>query len=255
MGCAQTDWRGAPPPPPEVEGIQRPELVAFTPEDDLGATPSPDGRYLIFASEQNGNLDVWVRDFGTNSIYPLTIASPTDDFDPQISPDGKRLAFVSRRDDAKGDLFLADGFEQEDEPDRLTDEKTADRQPVFSPDGKRLYFTSAAGVAYEAIDELSSIAVERDGSRRRPASTPRILGRPMDDLHRAAWRGGPALPAPRGDASRRLGDACADAVIAPEGLARFVPARKTPSSTCASPTTTTGTETIDPNDNASLWWL
>jgi dipeptidyl aminopeptidase/acylaminoacyl peptidase len=256
IGCAQGDWRGGGPPPPELEGVRRPELVAFTPEDDLSATPSPDGRYLVFASEQNGNLDVWVRDFGTNSIYPLTIASPTDDFDPQISPDGKLLAFVSRRDDAKGDVFLAEGFDQEDDPERLTDEKTSDRQPVFAPDGKKIYFTSATGVGSDFITELDLETRERKPISPTPGFEPdlSIDGRWL--IYTApAGEGG--RPAPH-LVAMRLSDSATRALTrheTPEGFARFVPGASHAIVYVRFPDDDDGDGLIDPNDHASLWRL
>jgi CHAT domain-containing protein len=256
IGCAQSDWRGAPAPPPELEGLRRPELVAFTPEDDLTATPSPDGRYLVFASEQNGNLDVWVRDFGTNSIYPLTIASPTDDFDPEISPDGKKLAFVSRRDDAKGDLFVADGFEQEDEPERLTDEKTSDRQPVFAPDGKKLYFTSASGVGFEYISELDLDTRERKRISPTPGFDPEVS---IDGrwLIYTAPAGEGGRPAPH-VVAMRLSDSATRALTrsdSPEGFARFVPGARHAIVYVRFPDDDDGDGNIDAHDAASLWRL
>ncbi len=255
--CAQGEWRGGPGPPKEVEGIRRPELVAFTPEDDLDASPSPDGRYLVFASEQNGNLDVWVRDFGTNSIYPLTIASPTDDFDPRISPDGKTLAFVSRRDDAKGDLFLVHGFEQEENPERLTDEKTSDSEPVFSPDGKKLYFASASGVGFESINEIDLDTRERRRISPTPGFDPDVS---IDGrfLVYTAPAGEGGRPAPH-LVAMRLSDSATRALTrdpTPEGFARFAPERTEGRYGLAYvrfADDDDGSGKIDPDDHASLW--
>ena len=155
-------------PADELEGLRTPTLVAFTPEDDLLPSVSSDGRYVLFASEQNGNLDVWVRDFGRNSTFPITKASSADDYDPKISPDGRRMAFVTRRLDAKGDIFISDANDESD-LERITDEKTHDRQPVWSPNQETIYFTSARGIGAEHISkvDIDSKQVERVVAGRR----------------------------------------------------------------------------------------
>ena len=151
--CVTAPGTPAPPVFDEVAGLTQPELVAFNPEDDLTARVTADGRFVVFVSERNGNLDVWVRDYGRDSTYPLT-RNPADDFDPAVFPGGRRLVFVSRRSDAKGDLFIASSLEPGASVERLTDATTQDRQPVVSPDGQRVYFTAAAGIGLEFIAEL-----------------------------------------------------------------------------------------------------
>lgn len=152
-GCAGADWRAEAPPRPEPKGIASPEPVAFLPEDDLTPRVSPDGRYVVFVSQQTGNRDVWVRDFARRSTYPLTL-SAVDDFDPDISPDGERIVFASRRSDAKGDLYLLEGFEAGGNPERLTREGSHDRSPTFAPDGRKVYFTQSYGIGDEFVAEL-----------------------------------------------------------------------------------------------------
>lgn len=251
----QPVWRGA-PPPEEVEGLAAPELVAFSPNDDLSASLSPDGRYLVYASEQNGNLDVWVRDFGTNSNYPLSIDSPTDDWDPEVGPDGKAVVFASRRNDAKGDLFLVQGFGSEADPIRLTDERTADRQPRFSPLGGKLYFTSASGVGFEFITELDLETKER----RRVSATPGFDPAVSPDGRYMVYT------APAGEGGResphlvamRMADSATRAVtqaVAPEGFARFVPGEQYALVYVRFADDDDGDGARDANDNASLWRL
>jgi CHAT domain-containing protein/Tfp pilus assembly protein PilF len=224
--CAKGAWI-PPPPPEELEGVRTPELVAFSPDDDLMPVLSPDGRYLLYAGEQNGNLDVWVRDFGTNSTYPLTLGSPTDDWDPEISSDGKSIAFASRRADAKGDIFLASGFSSQDDPDRLTVGTTADRQPRFSPDGKRIYFTSSLGVGQEHVTAIDLETREVKRISPTPGFDPAVSEDGRYIVYTApageARRGSPHLVA------LRLSDSATRAITtsdAPEGFARFAPAER-----------------------------
>ncbi|MEM7675340.1 MAG: hypothetical protein AAF449_04975, partial [Myxococcota bacterium] len=126
FGCQGSRWRGASPAFEMVAGLTQPELIAFNPEDDLTARVTADGRYVVFVSERNGNLDLWVRDFKSDSTYPLT-QNLADDFDPAPMPGGQQVVFVSRRFDAKGDLFISDSLDAGASVERLTQASTQDR--------------------------------------------------------------------------------------------------------------------------------
>jgi tricorn protease len=53
---------------------------------------SPDSRRVVYASERDGNLQIYSYDFGTETETRLT-NSATDDYAPLVSPDGKSIAF------------------------------------------------------------------------------------------------------------------------------------------------------------------
>lgn len=208
---------------PELDGLASAEVAAYTPEDDLLPSASKNGRYLAFASEQNGNLDIWVRDFATRSTYPITDSS-AEDFDPAISPANDRIAFTSRSEDAKGDIFITkiQTAAKRDKP--LTDSTTADRQPVWSPDGRTVYYTAAFGIGLESIH-----AVDVDsGESKRISPTPGFDPAASPDGKYVVYT------AAAGVSSRsyphlvamRLADSATRALTigeAPEGFARFAP--------------------------------
>jgi CHAT domain-containing protein/tetratricopeptide (TPR) repeat protein len=208
---------------PDVEGLASAEVAAYTPEDDLLPSASKNGRYLAFASEQNGNLDIWVRDFATRSTYPITDVS-AEDYDPAISPANDRIAFASRSEDAKGDIFVTkiQTAASRDEP--LTDSTTADRQPMWSPDGGTIYYTSAFGIGLESIH---AIDLESEESRRI-SPTPGFDPAPSPDGKYLVYTAATGVSDRRYPhlVALRLADTATRALTigdAPEGFARFSP--------------------------------
>jgi TolB protein len=61
-----------------------------------GALWSPDGKWIAFASDRNGNLDVFAIHPGCTGPRQLT-SSPREDTEPSWSPDGSKVVFTSRR--------------------------------------------------------------------------------------------------------------------------------------------------------------
>ena len=259
-GCAGTEWTPSPSTFEEVAGLTQAELVAFNPEDDLTARATQDGRFIVFVSERNGNLDIWVRDYGRESTYPLT-RNPADDFDPALVPGRASIVFVSRRSDAKGDLFLADGLGPGASVERLTDATTQDRQPVVSPDGRRVYFTAAAGLGLEFIAELDLDSKETRRISPTPGFDPAVSpdGRyliytaPADPDRRF-----PHLVALRFSDSATVALGSSDASATPEGFATFFPTSEKGPYALAFvrfPDDDNGDGVVDARDLASLWRL
>ena len=118
--------------------------VAPTPSPT--ATPVARSERIVFASDRDGNWEIYAMNPDGSSVTRLT-NSYARDWQPARSPDGWRVAFESNRD---GDWEIyavnADGTDLT----RLTNNDAHDYQPVWSPDGRRIAFIS-----------------ERDGDRLR----------------------------------------------------------------------------------------
>ena len=98
-------------------------------------TWSPDGRFIVYASDKAGNFDIWVQPVGGGDPVQVT-RSAAQDTQPDWSPDGGSLVFRSERDG--GGLFLVPalgGLERQ-----LT---SFGSYPHWSPDASEILFVDS----------------------------------------------------------------------------------------------------------------
>jgi len=121
----------------ERSGKDRPSSLGIAVDDHLPSW-SPDGTQIIFVSERDYDVEIYIMNADGSNPTRLT-DNPAHDWYPSMSPDGQRIAFVSARD---GNMELytmnADGSNQT----RLTDNPAIERFPRWSPDGKKILFDS-----------------------------------------------------------------------------------------------------------------
>ena len=107
--------------------------------DDWTPVWSPDGQRLAFASNRDGNTEVYVMDADGTNPTNLTQNADTDGWNLVWSPDGQRIAFTSERDgNTEVYVMATDGSD----PTNLTQSAGDDWTPVWSPDGQRIVFLS-----------------------------------------------------------------------------------------------------------------
>lgn len=111
-------------------------------------TPQPTSKGLAFASNRDGNVEIYFMTDDGSQVTRLTNHA-AEDARPAWSPDGARIAFESARDDPNPGncganclyhlyVMNADGSGVT----RLTDGPANDLFPTWSPDGTRLAFAS-----------------------------------------------------------------------------------------------------------------
>jgi dipeptidyl aminopeptidase/acylaminoacyl peptidase len=134
---------------------------------------APDGRRIAFASDRNGNWDVYAAPLrAITTAVDLTPGSPAVDRNPRWSPDGRSIAFETRRD-GNFEVYVmhADGSA----PVNVTKDPAADRLGDWSPDSSKLVFVSDRG----GNDDLYALEVASGAVHR-------ITTEPGNDTH-PAW--------------------------------------------------------------------
>ena len=98
---------------------------------EMKASLSPDGQFIVYASDATGNWDIYFQRVGGQNPLNLTKDSLNDDVDPAFSPDGKQIAFRSERQG--GGIFLMGATGESVR--RLTD---FGFYPSWNPDGTEI---------------------------------------------------------------------------------------------------------------------
>ncbi|MGI8884875.1 MAG: hypothetical protein ACR2IA_11610, partial [Pyrinomonadaceae bacterium] len=94
-------------------------------------TLAPDGKSFVYASDANGNFDLYSQRVGGKNPKNLTEDSTATDTQPAFSPDGKQIAFRSERE-LKGIYVMGESGEN------LRRVADFGFQPSWSPDGKEI---------------------------------------------------------------------------------------------------------------------
>jgi Tol biopolymer transport system component len=88
------------------EGRQVGDLTDNEASGEFDPAWSPDGAMIAFASDRDGNPEIYVMAATGSHVTRLT-NDPAHDWNPVWSPDGSRIAFESDRDGSVG-LYLMD---------------------------------------------------------------------------------------------------------------------------------------------------
>ena len=118
-------------------------LTRLTFDDGLqiGATWSPDGRFLAYSSNRGGKFDVWVQQVSGGDPVQVT-KGPGDNWQPDWSPDGRYIAY--RSEDGEGGLFAIPALGGNGQERKIS---SFGYHPHWSPDSSEVLF-AAGGISF-----------------------------------------------------------------------------------------------------------
>jgi TolB protein len=109
---------------------------------------SPDGKKLVFASNKDGNAEIYLMNADGTDQKNLT-QNAARDGSPSFLPDGKKILFTSDRD-GNGEIYVMDA--DGNNVTRLTNTPDRETAPIVSPDGKKVAF-------YRVVNNASELHV------------------------------------------------------------------------------------------------
>jgi Tol biopolymer transport system component len=169
-------------------GDSEPEIFAIGPDGRMkqlthnratDTTPSwsPDGTRIAYASNQDGNFEIYVMDADGRNVMRLT-DTKGDDFSPTWSPDGRRIAYAGN-EDGDFDIYVmpADGGKAT----ALTHNGVDDGFPTWSAE---------QGIAFSRVvgdsTEIFILGREAAEAGKSGAAKQRLTDNDADDLN-PAW--------------------------------------------------------------------
>jgi Tol biopolymer transport system component len=118
--------------------------IPLTSANDWEPSWSPDGRYIAFASQRDGNPEIYLMNADGTNQRRLTYFDG-DDWQAAWSPDSTKIVFA-RGLNGNWDIYVMDvsdgGIQGDASLRRLTDNDTPDGFPSWSPDGTHILFSS-----------------------------------------------------------------------------------------------------------------
>jgi DNA-binding winged helix-turn-helix (wHTH) protein len=99
-----------------------------------GATWSPDGRFIAYASARDGKFDIWVQQVSGGDPVRIT-KGPGHNWQPDWSPDGKFIAY--RSEDREGGLYIVPALGGAGQERRIS---PFGYYPRWSPDSSEVLF-------------------------------------------------------------------------------------------------------------------
>ncbi len=120
----------------EASQILRTTQITFSPALDGFPSFSPDGKSVVYSSDQNGSFELYVTQLTPGGGELQLTNDGQQNFHPSWSPDGQRIAYYSKK---RGGIWLVSALGGS--PRQLTE---FGARPAWSSDGSLIAFQSGA---------------------------------------------------------------------------------------------------------------
>ena len=152
-------------------------LTRLTFDDGLqiGATWSPDGRFIAYSSDRGGKFDIWVQAVSGGDPVQVT-KGPGQNWQPDWSPDGKYIAY--RSEEGEGGLYIVPAFGGVSLERKIA---AFGYYPRWSPDSSQILFQTH----FTDLDNFYVVGV--DGSAPREVFANLISHQAPQYARSAAW--------------------------------------------------------------------
>ena len=137
-------WLRDPTTASDPEASFRPVQFSTSSGLDQGASFSPDGNLVAYASDKSGAFEIYVKSFDSSARELQLTSDGNQNLYPAFSPDGRWIAYASATERGIFRVPAIGGPVQ-----RLTDFGV---QPVWSPDGQTIVFRSSGAASFSATD-------------------------------------------------------------------------------------------------------
>jgi Tol biopolymer transport system component/DNA-binding winged helix-turn-helix (wHTH) protein len=154
-------------------------LTRITFDDGLqiGATWSPDGRFIAYSSNRGGKFDIWVQQVSGGDPVQITHVTGHN-WQPDWSPDGKYIAY--RSESGEGGLFIIPALGGAGLERKIA---SFGYYPRWSPDGSQVLFQTNQS----RLSDMNQFdVVSLDGSPPREVLT-EFLAKHQFSTKSAAW--------------------------------------------------------------------
>ena len=153
-------------------------LTRLTFDDGLqiGATWSPDGRFIAYSSDRGGKFDIWVQQVSGGDPVQIT-KGPGQNWQPDWSPDGKYIAY--RSEDGEGGLYIVPALGGAGLERKIA---SFGFYPRWSPDSSQILFRT-----YPTWMVSDGTLCGGPFRRNRPRGYGRIWSRSNTSRMAAAW--------------------------------------------------------------------
>ena len=159
--------------------------VTFSSGLDEFPALSPDGRSVAYASDQNGNFEIYIKQLSSGGGELQLTNDGQQNLQPSWSPDGQRIAYYSKK---RGGIWVMSALGGT--PKQITESGAS---PAWSPDGSQIAFQSG---------ELGEIFTARAISPSTIWLVPSQGGTPKQITQPGDPRGGHAAPSWSPDGKR-----------------------------------------------------